>query len=110
MTALKNSRNQLKSWKQLKRESVLKSTIYPALILLCLVLLMILSGCVTKPTDHSPMCISRVQSLCQRPIEEPLDLNLMDAAIRENAIRYGECAEKVLMLMQDLNVCRNETI
>ena len=107
MLILKDSKPQLKSWKELKRASILKSIIYPALILLCLVLLMMLSGCVTKPTEHSPTCISRVQSLCQRPIEESTDLTLMDAAIRENVIRYGECAEKVLILMEDLAVCRD---
>ena len=71
-----------------------------------IVLLMRLQGCATTVTEVSPMCISRVETKCQRPLDEPIDPVAADPIIRENALRVGECAEKVVKLLEDFKLCQ----
>lgn len=43
-----------------------------------------------------------MKTKCQAPLVEPVDTAGKDRVIRENAIRYGDCAGKVVILMKEV--------
>jgi len=40
-------------------------------------------------------------------LDEPIDPAAKDPIIRENAQRYGQCAAKVITLMEDIKQCND---
>lgn len=53
-------------------------------------------------SEHSPESSSKVQTKCRAWIPEPYEPEKKDLVIRENAKTFGDCAGKVVILLEEV--------